>query len=154
MDSSYYVTSKSKSSLTSPGDFEDAVDRNDATLMPDEDRKFLISETCLLELMNFCSKCGSPIIECSTFVRKMIDIKYTCQSNCSEVWRSQPLICSMPAGNRLTACAILFSGTDSTRILNLNFISSTTFYDSQQTYLFSIISNKYKLQQIALLGAL
>ena len=148
-------------SFTSPGDSEDIVDENSTILMPDEDRKFLIFETCLLELMNFCSKCGSPIIERSTFVRgTMIGIKYTCQSNCSEIWRSQPLIRGMPSGNLLTAGAILFSGgqyermSDFARILYLNFITSTTFYDIQQTYLFPIISCEYKLQQTALLGAL
>lgn len=83
-----------------------------------------------------------------------------CSAGCNNTWHSQPLIRAMPLGNLLLSGAVLFTGghyakmSDFAEILNLGFISESTYYSIQGTYLYPVVENTYNLQQTAILAAL
>jgi len=136
-------------------------DTEEMCTSPVDQQKFIVFSNNLDELFHFCSKCGSPITHTSKYTKgTMVCIKWTCLSNCSGTWCSQPLERLMPLGNLLVAGAILFSGgqyqkfADFSRLLNLAMISESTFYDIQDSYLFPVVEEEYSLQQTAILGVL
>ncbi len=123
------------------------------------DRKFLIFENCLKQLLRFCFKCGAVVEHTESIVRgSMLGVKLSCMNGCELIWHSQPLIRKMPAGNLLVAGAILFTGGQFTKLadfatcLNLLMISKSTFFSIQSTYLNPVVEAEYSLQQTALLS--
>ena len=111
------------------------------------ERKFLVFESCLKLLLQFCSKCGGTIFESTkTTSGSMFSVKMLCVNNHLTSWNSQPLIKHIAAGNLLSSAAILFSGNTFSHtaqfasFLNLKFFSHTTFYNIQNKYLFPVIA--------------
>ena len=107
------------------------------------ERKFLVFESCLKLLLNFCSKCGGTIFKSTeTTSGSMFSVKMLCVNNHLTCWNSQPLIKNIAAGNLLSSAAILFSGNTFSHIaqfasfLNLKFFSHTTYYNIQTSICF------------------
>ena len=114
------------------------------------ERKFLVFESCLKLLLQFCSKCGGTIFESTeTTSGSMFSVKMLCVNNHLTSWNSQPLIKNIAAGNLLSSAAILFSGNTFSHIaqfatfLNLKFFSHTTFYNIQNKYLFPVVNKAW-----------
>ena len=76
-------------------------------------------------------------------------VKFTCLNRHSNTWRSQPLVNGVAVGNLLIPASILFSGNTYQHIhnfvefLNLQFISSSQFYSTQNKFLFPVINNAW-----------
>ena len=122
------------------------------------ERKFLVFESCLKLLLNFCSKCGGTILESTeTTSGSMLSVKMLCVNNHLTCWNSQPLIKNIAAGNLLSSAAILFSGNTFSRVaqfasfLNLKFFSHTTYYNIQKKYLFPVVNKAWKEEKSSVL---
>ena len=126
-----------------------------------EENKYIVFESMLDMLIRFCPKCGSLVSDIRKFLTgSMIGVQYTCNNNCSDTWRSQPLLRGMPAGNLLLCGAILYSGgqyskfADIASIMQMPIPSSSTYFRIQEAYLFPVVEAEYNLRQEALLAAL
>ena len=154
-DPSYNPTEES---AITDGDVTDIDDSENISVV--SDRKFIVFESCLKQLLRFCCKCGAVVVHTETFVRgSMLGAKLKCMNGCEVIWHSQTLLRKMPAGNLLIAGAILFTGGQFTKFaefaacLNMQMISKTTFFSIQNTYLHPVVEAEYSLQQTALLSA-
>ena len=102
-----------------------------------------------------CPNCHEPgTARVSKVIGTLIHITQVCQSCCfSRVWRSQPYINKMPAGNLLLSAAILYSGamiSQSLRIfkvLKMECFGRATFHKHQRNYLIPVIGNQWKEAQ-------
>ena len=126
-----------------------------------QERMFLVSEIKINALFSRCRMCGNPVIhtEKST-TGTLLTVTFACSAGCNGVWHSQPLIRRMPLGNLLVAGGILFTGGQYTKfnefasLLHLPFISESTFYGIQGSYLFPVVEMKFMEEQDALLSIL
>ena len=92
-------------------------------------------------------------------IGSMLSIKLSCLNGHEIQWNSQPLINKTPAGNLLSAAAILFSGNTFSHInefcscLNMKFISKSLFYEMQDQYLFPVIDETWEKEQASVMEA-
>ncbi|XP_043942729.1 uncharacterized protein LOC122814185 [Protopterus annectens] len=125
-------------------------------------KKFIVFEACLDNLLMklICPVCRAAAceIEKKTILGTFVCVKVSC-FNGHEIlsWESQPLLGRMPAGNLMSAAAVLFSGTTYAHIsrfcayLGVEFIGKTTYYDTQSQYLFPVVQFHWHEQQKELL---
>ena len=136
-----------------------------------EETKHLVFWSCLLPLFRYCLKCPAYArIKGSVLKGSMLIVTLLCAENYEIVYYSQPNLSEMAAGNIFLSAAILFTGNTFQRIkelmdvINISFISHTTFNKIQKKYLFPathrvyttnrqlIIDNAVKKGGIDLLG--
>ncbi|XP_041479210.1 uncharacterized protein LOC121426873 [Lytechinus variegatus] len=142
-----YVPSDEESSSSEPED-------EPPQLRYVKEKKFLVFEECLDTLLysQKCAKCGSgQICEIKKYcVGTMLVADLTCFCGNIFKWSSQPKIGKQPVGNLLTASAILLSGKTYEQVrffaelLNLQFISHTTFNSIQNAALLPTINHFYE----------
>lgn len=122
---------------------------------PQSESKFIVFLSCLMELFAFCPLCTEPAsAEVSKIIGTLIHVTQKC-SNCNyaRVWRSQPYIKRIPAGNLLLSAAILFSGSMISqtlrmlKILKVRCFSRQTFHKHQKNYLIPVVIKKWKEEQ-------
>ena len=83
----------------------------------------------------------------------MLSVEITCLDGHITHWDSQPIIKRKPVGNLLLAASILFTGNTFASVsrlascLNLQFISESVFYDTQQRFLFPVLNQAWKNEQ-------
>ena len=151
-DSSY--TPETESSSDSDSDQEN-------TSKPVTDRRFLVDESQMDKLFQFCFLCHAPV----TVIKKFSDgsnihVRTECLNHHTDSWRSDSDINGMSGANILVAAAILFTGNTYSRIsevaelLNLNFMSRGTFYNIQSQYLFPVVHHTWEQHQEALFQCL
>ena len=141
-------------------DVDDTADANITTEDLQEERKFLVFESCLMSLLSQCSKCGQEV-ELKTSIRgTLLVVTGSCPHGHEVHWQSQPTVRNMAAGNLLVPAAILFSGLTFTafasmaRTLNLPMIAESYFYKIQKEYLYPVVHSTYISQQEAVLAFL
>ena len=120
---------------------------------PDSEKKILVFNSCLDELLKRCPQCGDVIIQQNRkTVGSMLSIELTCHSGHKQTWESQPVLNEKPLGNLLMAGAIVFTGNSYTSIsrlascLNLQFFSESVFYDTQAKYLFPVVNEAWEAE--------
>ena len=114
----------------------------------------MVCESQLLTLFSHCPACHNKSDVSKTIVGSMVQIIQTC-TFCwySYKWRSQNTINDIPVCNILISAAILSSGLLPRKalrffeFLNCQSISSSTFFDHQNHFLFPVIDNIWKKQQ-------
>ena len=113
-------------------------------------KKFIVFDSCLTKLLKRCPDCGDVMAQQkSKTIGSMLSIELTCHSGHLTHWESQPVIKRKPVGNLLLAASILFTGNTFAAInrlascFNLQFISESVFYDTQQKYLFPVINEAW-----------
>lgn len=120
-----------------------------------KDKKFIVFEDNLNELMKFCPKCGKPVIEQSRTVNGSL-LTYTlkCLDGCEYQWHSQPNITPhMPCGNLLLSAAMVVTGQSFTSMnafasaMNLQFISHTSHEQTQDSTIFPVIQEQWKAER-------
>ena len=87
--------------------------RTKGSVPPQSESKFIVFLSCLLQLFQFCPLCTEPTTaDVSSVCGTLIHVTQTCLT-CSyaRVWRSQPYIKKIPAGNLLLSAVILYSGS-------------------------------------------
>ncbi|XP_053315685.1 uncharacterized protein LOC128483495 [Spea bombifrons] len=126
-------------------------------------KKFLVFETCLDDLLRNLTRCAhldscdAPIIQRHKEITGTVLIVYgTCANyHQSELWRSQPMIGTQAAGNVLSSASILFSGgnyanvAEMFKILGMPFISKSAHLINQKKFLFPVVDLYYKKEQQA-----
>ena len=118
---------------------------------PVTDRKYIVFETSLMELLIFCPQCGAPVLEKKVTIKgSMVTAQITCSRSHSVKWRSQPVYNYYPMGNILLSAACLFSGSTYTRLhqisqfLGLQIPQPGTFFQHQRDILFPVIAGTWK----------
>jgi hypothetical protein len=104
--------------------------------------KFMVYQSCLLELFHNCPQCGHSCDVSQHVVGTFTSVQQHC-SRCvyTRKWNSQPMIMSIPAGNLQLSAAIYFSGASFVKMeqvltaLRLQSISSSTYYAHAKKYL-------------------
>ncbi|XP_061190833.1 uncharacterized protein LOC133198949 [Saccostrea echinata] len=127
----------------------------EAPCNPLEDRKFIISETKLLELFSNCRRCHKyTAASVQQVLGTMVKIAVECEF-CGFTWQwsSQPFIGNIPVGNIGLSAAILFSGALVSKVLRvLNCmgvatITRRTFNSLQSAILFPVIARVWDKHQ-------
>ena len=115
-----------------------------------EETKYLVFWSCLLLLFRYCLKCPAyATIKRSVLKGSMLIVTLLCAEKHETVWYSQPNLSGMAAGNIFLSAGILFTGNTFQRIkglldvINISFISHTTFNKIQKKYLFPAIHRVY-----------
>ena len=108
-----------------------------------------------MQLFEFCPLCTEPSTsEISNVVGTLIHVTQKCLS-CSyaRVWRSQPYIKKIPAGNLLLSAAILYSGSMISqtlrmlKILKVQCFNRQTYHKHQKNYLIPVVIKMWKDEQ-------
>ena len=108
-----------------------------------------------MQLFEFCPLCTEPSTSgVSNVVGTLIHVTQKCLS-CSyaRVWRSQPYIKKIPAGNLLLSVAILYSGSMISqtlrmlKILKVQCFSRQTYHKHQKNYLIPVVIKMWKEEQ-------
>lgn len=108
------------------------------------ERKFIVFESSLRELLANCSVCGQAVGNLNfSVVGTLVTVEGVCEQQHKLRWRSQPLVqgSGAGAGNLLLAAGILYSGcvvAATIRCLNsigVQTITERTFYNYQRAYL-------------------
>jgi len=125
--------------------------------------KYIVFHDELLELFRCCPVCGG--VASGSVVEKvgtMIKISWVChvpECNFQRLWRSQPMIHHMPAGNLLVSASILLTGSLPTQalrmfqVINISVMSQITYFKHQRNYLFPVIIGAWKEHQEHLIAA-
>ena len=116
------------------------------------DRKFIVFESSLSQLVQRCPVCGKVVLKTHKFiVGSCLSIITECCADHTYKWTSQPSVRGMASGNILLPASILLSGSTYNKfshlaeLLNLQIISSSEFYRIQDVYLFPVINEAWKL---------
>ena len=133
---------------SSEGDSEGELEPSDA------DKKYLVFSNCLDQLLKRCPKCGVVVTsQKKKTTGSMLSVEMICLDGHITHWDSQPIIKRKPVGNLLLAASILFTGNTFASVsrlascLNLQFISESVFYDTQQRFLFPVLNQAWKNEQ-------
>ncbi|KAI8517957.1 hypothetical protein Bbelb_039740 [Branchiostoma belcheri] len=134
----------------------------DESVPPQEERKYLVFHSALLQLFSLCLLCGSgkQKLRLET-IGSFLSITQIC-TLCEHVrtWSSQPFIRNTPAGNLLISAAVLFAGAIPQQALNvfaclrLHCISARTFFRHQRMTLHLAIKNVWSRKQEGMFAAL
>ncbi|XP_056014379.1 uncharacterized protein LOC125647123 [Ostrea edulis] len=123
---------------------------------PLEERKFIVSESQLLDLFNCCKMCHRfARADVQQVVGTMVRIVTECMfCGYSWQWCSQPSIGTIPAGNLALSASILFSGALAAKVLRVlqcmgvATISRRTFATHHSSILFPSIARVWNSQQM------
>ncbi|XP_066430797.1 uncharacterized protein [Eleutherodactylus coqui] len=126
---------------------------------PVKDRKFIVFESCLDELILSMpcrgeQGCDRPIVKIWKEINgTFIAVHVSCGNHSYKLWESQPQTGGIPAGNLLLSSAILFSGLTYVKIRHLFYIlgllciDKSTYFKNQTNHLFPAINNQWTLEQ-------
>ena len=152
-----YVNSSGESTDSSD---EDTVDNTSSRTQqettstkptPDEEEKFIVFESKLLNLFKVYSICCAETTGVtSKRLGTLVHVQQKC-SSCGYVrnWNSQPYLGTMPSGNILLSGAVLFSGSMISKvlrvfnILNICCYARSTFYRHQARYLEPLVITEW-----------
>ena len=125
------------------------------SVAPQNEKKYIVFFSCLMELLEVCPRCTEPTTaEISKVVGTLIYVSRKCKScSYSHVWKSQPTIRRIPAGNLLLSAAILYSGSMISqtlrmlKILKVECFSRQTYHKHQRNYLIPVVIKMWKEEQ-------
>ena len=116
-----------------------------------DELKYLVFASCLKQLLKVSPSCGHIVIEANfKHTGSLLSVKLTCLEGHKFIWNSQPIIKSTPVGNLLISSSILFTGNTFTAVQNfasclgLKIFREKTFHNTQEQYLFPVISEKWE----------
>ena len=124
-------------------------------MTPQNEKKYIVFHSMLMNLFAVCPLCTEPAsAEVSKVIGTQIHVTQKC-TNCSysRVWRSQPNIRRIPAGNLLLSAAILYSGSMISqtlrmlKILKVECFSRQTFHKHQKNYLIPVVIKMWNVEQ-------
>ena len=92
--------------------FNFVLKKKSCSYQPWKERKFILIESKLLELFQFCPSCSAhALFDVKRILGSMIKVEQTCGScGFNRIWESQPMIGSVPAGNLIFSAALLLTG--------------------------------------------
>ncbi|XP_064469886.1 uncharacterized protein LOC135384619, partial [Ornithodoros turicata] len=146
----------------SPSQEESSSDEDEAChpCTPYQERKFVVFESCLLELFRTCPQCFARCTNNITTQGTMISVKSQCTHGHVQTWDSQPMVNGRPAGNLLLSGAMFFSGVSAAptlrmlRHISIQTFSLTTYYKYQSSFLVPAVEKVWLEEQKQLIDQL
>ena len=143
-------------------DDDEESELSDTSRHPQRERKYIVFESKLQELLSVCRVCGSN----ATVIRRrtigsMVVMDSVCAVSEEHVftWHSQPMEHNMPLGNLLISASILFSGSSPVKAVNIMKFSRIetfclrTYYNIQGSFLLPAITSVWEEEQQTMLEA-
>ncbi|KAH7961481.1 hypothetical protein HPB52_009362 [Rhipicephalus sanguineus] len=127
------------------------------------ERKFIVFESSLRDLLAKCSVCGQAVGDLKfSVVGTLVTAEGVCEQQHQLRWKSQPLVkgSGAGAGNLLLAAGMLYSGcvvASTIRCLNsvgIQTITERTFYNYQRAYLLPAVKQLFLKKQSAMVDSL
>nr|XP_034334865.1 uncharacterized protein LOC117692019 [Crassostrea gigas] len=125
---------------------------------PMDEKQFLVSETALAELLSVCRYCSAECTPVIKFFRgTFIYTSSKCLNGHEFTWSSQPCHNTLPWSNLFTATAILTSGCNATKVLqvfknmNLQMFTARTYNRLQAYYVVPSATKTWDFEQSQLL---
>ncbi|KAM4652911.1 uncharacterized protein O3C94_015114 [Discoglossus pictus] len=125
-----------------------------------QERKFLVFESCLDELLcklkcSYKDNCNASITETKKTVDgTLLSVYGKCENgHYMKLWKSQPVFEELAVGNVISSAALLFSGCQYAKILEMfkfigmPFISQSCYNNYQKKYIFPTIDIHWKRQR-------
>ena len=129
----------------------DEQDDNQESML--REKKYIVFQSNLEQLMKFCSQCGAPIIskaQSHKYEGSIVTYHIKCLSGHDYMWQSQPCVrAKQPAGNVMIAGSIFVTGNSFTKVesfanaMNLKFISESCFLDHQKETIIPVVSEMW-----------
>ena len=148
----------SDDSTVSESEDEGVENSKGITINAQDDTKFIVFRQELMELLNRCPTCGAVVIEKQQSTQgTQLFVTLTCINGHNYLWKSQPMLDGMAAGNLLKSASILLSGSSYTKvasladILKLKFLSERSYYNIQDQYLLPVINESWEKEQKSVL---
>ncbi|CAC5390531.1 unnamed protein product [Mytilus coruscus] len=123
-----------------------------------EEKQFMVSESALPELLCVCRYCSGEAVALIKNTRgSMVVTSTVCLNGHVSIWKSQSCHNTLSWGNLMTATAILYSWSNSSKVLqmfqhlNMQTISSRTYNRLQTLYVSPSASMAWDAEQTALL---
>jgi len=160
--SDMHVDSEDHDTSYSP-ESSDSSSGSDASGHWDSDVKFVIFQSCLLELCGLvcCDICGNRMmVTDTTHQGTSVRISFTCPDAHDFIWRSQPLVNKMALGNLLLAAAIMFSGNTYSRIqqlasfMQLGFPNEKTYRSVIGKYICPVVNEAWLAERRVIIDSL
>jgi hypothetical protein len=86
-----------------------------------EIRKYIVYETCLMELFDVCAVCKCVCAVKTKRLGTFISVEQLCEyCEYSRIWKSQPLLDNTPAGNLQLSAAVYISGASFFKLQRVN----------------------------------
>ena len=150
----------SESEILTPIDDSEHTIIDDVPVLHNEhgERKFIVFEKCLDNLLSSCNVCGRLCKTEKRVIGTFLSVTRRCQCGETLQWSSQPMSGTLPVGNLVVSGAILFSGASITQSLNLlrhaniSCFSQRTYHNIQQLYLVPAVERVWTSHQDALLA--
>ena len=87
---------------------------------PDQEKKYIVFESCLLSLFAACPICDQQAKVKTRTTGTFLCVTQSCgDCDYQRIWESQPIINNVPAGNLLLSASILFAGAQPTKTLRV-----------------------------------
>ncbi|CAN7945635.1 unnamed protein product, partial [Ixodes hexagonus] len=125
-----------------------------------QERKFLVFESCLQELLAVCRTCYSPCDVSMKGVGTLLVVRTSCPAGHMNRWESQPYINGRGAGNLLLSSLVLFTGASPTRtlrlfqLMNIQVFSKKTYFNYQRAILVPAVEEVWRDEQEKLIEEL
>ena len=153
-DPDYECLSQSSQTSTAPSlnEYEECFNTSGTK------RFFLVYEDNLRELLKFCPKCGSPVINEEIEERENEGSQYSvsinCLNGCKFTWQTQPSTPGVKGdGNLALTAGLFFSGIQFAKfqqfasVINLKSIGKDCYYALREKYVFPVIDACWETEQ-------
>ncbi|XP_046864607.1 uncharacterized protein LOC124459122 [Xenia sp. Carnegie-2017] len=120
-------------------------DNDNATEDVQNERKYIVFDSCLRQLVSQCPCCGESCSIVTKTTGSMVNVLAKCHCGYVRDCNSQPLHGRMPLGNLVFASSILFSGCSPSKVLqffrhsSIQFLSEHTYSYIQTAYLIPLL---------------
>ncbi|XP_064461908.1 uncharacterized protein LOC135372144 [Ornithodoros turicata] len=134
--------------------------REDSNVPLHAEKKYVVFESCLLQLLQECKTCHTPAKTTLSSEGTFLTASSVCSNGHQHTWTSQPMINGKAAGNLLLSAAILFSGSSPAKVLRLlRFIAvqvmcDRTYFNYQRGFLVPAIEKVWSIKQQQILAEL
>lgn len=89
---------------------------SELVVSPEDSPKYIVFESQLLELFVVCPHCEAETVPMTKTTGTLLSVQQVCGCVFTRKWNSQPYVNQMPAGNLLLSGAILFSGSQPSKL--------------------------------------
>ncbi|XP_056110656.1 uncharacterized protein LOC130088048 [Rhinichthys klamathensis goyatoka] len=128
---------------------------------PHKIAKYIVYESCLLELFELCPRCGRASRPRTRTMGTFLRVEQNCpHCGVSRTWNSQPIIGSVPAGNLQLAAAVYTSGASFSTLerifqaMKLQLYKSSTFRSLARRFTEPAVVHRWRRTQDAALEQL
>ncbi|KAM7288803.1 uncharacterized protein ISCGN_028986 [Ixodes scapularis] len=106
-----------------------------------DEKKYVVFESCLLELFTICRTCLMKCEPSLTVKGTLVKVETICKDSHYHTWSSQPVIKGKAAGSLLLSSAIFFSGASPTatlrvlQLMNVQVMTLRMYFNYQSAFL-------------------